>query len=166
MRFPSLVPSAWRFDRKGIASLTPSPSIALACFSTELSGFSRSARPVGCSDPSVSEVAKKIRYAGDAVPDAAGFWLDFVAKIRFFSGSNDVMKPRITGVQVGARGQFDLEHDETLIVTVPKTDARYQSLTTPIADDELPKAQLVLVTDLRKILAPAISNMSPEERRA
>lgn len=187
------------------------------------------------SDPNVSEVAKKIRDAGDAVPDAAGFWLDFVAKIRFFSGSNDVMKPRITGDQglrgqVGAMGQFDLEDDEALIVTVPKTDARYQGfqlgnywfdalewanrqtslaggqarlgsdgryhyviakndpgvpnwldttgldeglfflrfqgLTTPIADDELPAAQLVKVTDLRKVLPADTPNVSPEERRA
>ena len=84
-------------------------------------------------DPDVAEVARRIRAAGAAVPDAAGFWLDFVAKLRLATFDNQVMAPRSTGGQglegqVSAMGKWNLADDEALIVTVPKADTRYQGL--------------------------------------
>ncbi len=83
--------------------------------------------------PEVGDVARKLRKAGAAVPDASTFWLDFVSKIRLFVRENDIMKPRETGSQglegqVAAMGRFSLGADEALIVSVPKADARYQGL--------------------------------------
>ena len=83
--------------------------------------------------PQVADVAKSIRAAGDAVPDAGQFWLDFVDRIRFFSGDNDVMAPRATGDQglegqVSAMGRWKLEDDEALVLTIPKVQARYQGV--------------------------------------
>ena len=83
--------------------------------------------------PEVGDVARKIREAGAAVPDASEFWLDFVSRIRLFVSDNDVMKPRETGNQglegqVSAMGKFSLDEDEALIVSVPNADARYQGL--------------------------------------
>jgi hypothetical protein len=84
-------------------------------------------------DLDVADVARKLRDAGAAIPDASQFWLDFINRIRLFTGKNEVMKPRVTGEggldgQVSAMGQFSLADDEALIVTVPRTDARYQGM--------------------------------------
>ena len=78
-------------------------------------------------------MAERIRAAGEAVPDAGQFWLDFVDRIRLFSGDNDVMAPRATGGQglegqVSAMGRWRLEEDEALVLTVPKIQARYQGV--------------------------------------
>ncbi len=83
--------------------------------------------------PHVADVAERIRAAGAAVPDAGQFWLDFVDRIRLFSGDNDVMAPRETGGQglegqVSAMGRWRLEDDEALVLTVPKAQARYQGV--------------------------------------
>ena len=83
--------------------------------------------------PNVGEVSRDLRDSGAAIPDAGQFWLDFVGRIRFFTGKNEVMKPRSTGGeglegQVSAMGQFALRDDQALIVTVPKADTRYQGL--------------------------------------
>jgi hypothetical protein len=84
-------------------------------------------------NPQVAQVAERIRAAGEAVPDAGQFWLDFVDRIRLFSGDNDVMAPRATGGQglegqVSAMGRWRLEEDEALVLTVPKIQARYQGV--------------------------------------
>jgi len=83
--------------------------------------------------PDVADVAQRIRAAGDAVPDAGQFWLDFVRRIRLFSGGNVVMALRETGGQglegqVSAMGRWRLEEDEALVLTVPKAEARYQGV--------------------------------------
>lgn len=87
----------------------------------------------GSADLAVADIAGGLRDAGNAVPDVGQFWLDFASKIRFFTGKNEVMKPRITGSgglegQVSAMGQFSLAEDEALILTVPATDAPYQGV--------------------------------------
>ena len=84
-------------------------------------------------DPEVAEVAKNIRAAGAAVPDAGQFWLDFAGRIRLFTSDNDTIAPRSTGGQglegqVSAMGKWNLKDDEALILTVPKTNARYQGV--------------------------------------
>jgi len=83
--------------------------------------------------PEVGDLARRMRASGAAIPDAADFWLAFVSKITFFSGDNEIMKPRETGSQglsgqVSALGRFSLSDDDALIVTVPKADTRYQGL--------------------------------------
>lgn len=85
------------------------------------------------SNPDAAGVARGLRDAGHAVPDAGQFWIDFAGRVRLFTGDNDVMTPRVTGGgglegQVSALGKFALEDGEALIVTVPKADARYQGL--------------------------------------
>jgi len=85
------------------------------------------------ASPDVAKVAKKLRAAGAAVPDAGQFWLDFVDRVRLFTSDNEVSAPRITGGeglegQVSAIGKWNLADDEALIVTVPKTNARYQGV--------------------------------------
>lgn len=80
-----------------------------------------------------SRVARSIRKAGEAIPDAGSFWLDFVGRIRFFLGENTVGATRQTGDQglegqVSAMGRFVLEEDEALVLSVPKTSARYQGV--------------------------------------
>lgn len=77
------------------------------------------------------DVARGIREATEAVPDAGDFWLGFAGRIRLGTFDNDVTAPRETGGeglqgQVNAAGKFALDEGEALIVTVPKTDARYQ----------------------------------------
>lgn len=84
-------------------------------------------------NPDAAEVARSLRAAGAAVPDSGRFWLDFVDKIRLFTSDNDVMAPRVTGGeglegQVSAMGKWNLADDEALVLTVPRTNARYQGV--------------------------------------
>ncbi len=84
-------------------------------------------------DYDAAVVERGIRAAGAAVPDAGGFWLDFVSRIRLFVSDNDVTALRETGGQglegqVSAMGKFALQDGEALIVTMPATDARYQGI--------------------------------------
>ena len=84
-------------------------------------------------NPDVTDIAQRIRSAGAAVPDAGQFWLDFVDRIRLFSGDNDVMAPRETGDQglagqVSSMGRWHLEDDEALVLTLPRANARYQGV--------------------------------------
>lgn len=77
------------------------------------------------------EVARAIRDATAAVPDAGEFWLGWAGRVRLGTFDNDVTAPRETGGeglkgQVNVAGKFALDDGEALIVTVPKTDARYQ----------------------------------------
>jgi len=83
--------------------------------------------------PDLGDVARKIRAAGAAVPDAGQFWLDFVDRIRLFTFDNGVMAPRSTGGQglegqVSAMGKWNLAEDEALILSVPRAQARYQGV--------------------------------------
>ena len=83
--------------------------------------------------PDVADVAARIRSAGEAVPDAGQFWVDFVRKVRFLQPDNSVSALRSTGEQglagqVSAIGKWNLAPDEALVLTVPKADARYQGV--------------------------------------
>jgi hypothetical protein len=106
-------------------------------WATERAGKAEIVRLGGEGDPQpapeIAEVAKRIRDAGAAVPDAGQFWLDFAGRIRLFTSDNDVIAPRSTGGQgledqVSAMGRWNLEDDEALILTVPRARARYQGV--------------------------------------
>ena len=91
------------------------------------------AQGVPSPDLDVARVARAIRDAGDAVPDVGDFWIDFGGRVRLFTRANRVGEPRSTGGQglegqVSAMGRFDLADDEALVLTAPKTEARYQGV--------------------------------------
>lgn len=83
--------------------------------------------------PDVADVAARLRSAGEAVPDAGQFWVNFAGRIRMLQPANSVSGLRATGEQglegqVSAMGNWRLDDDEALVLTVPRADARYQGV--------------------------------------